>query len=210
MIEEYKTLGQQGKAEVVIEKSRFIGFSAPVSSEEDAFEFIKKIKNMHNDATHNVSAYMIGMGNEIQRYNDDGEPTGTAGLPILEVMKKENLRNSVIVVTRYFGGIKLGAGGLIRAYTKGAKIAIEAGQVIVKRLHTVFQVSIDYSLLGKVQNEILQNGYCFKEITYDHLVHFFVYVPKSRQEVFKKQITEWTNARLDIVEEGEEFLIVAS
>ena len=129
---EYKTLAKAGSDEIIIEKSRFIGYCAPVSSEEEALEFIEKIKKKHYDATHNVFAYVVGLDNNIQRYNDDGEPSGTAGVPILEVIKKEDLRNVVIVVTRYFGGIKLGTGGLIRAYTKGAKIALDAGIIIKK------------------------------------------------------------------------------
>ena len=130
---EYKTLAKAGSDEIIIEKSRFIGYCAPVSSEEEALEFIEKIKKKHYDATHNVFAYVVGLDNNIQRYNDDGEPSGTAGVPILEVIKKEDLRNVVIVVTRYFGGIKLGTGGLIRAYTKGAKIALDAGIIIKKK-----------------------------------------------------------------------------
>jgi uncharacterized YigZ family protein len=124
LVDEYKTLLKAGNDEIIIERSRFIGYAAPVSSEEEAMEFIDKIKNQHKDATHNVTAYVVGLHNEVQRYNDDGEPAGTAGVPILEVLKKEDLRNTVVVVTRYFGGIKLGAGGLIRAYTRGAKIAV--------------------------------------------------------------------------------------
>ncbi|KJS22026.1 MAG: hypothetical protein VR72_08045 [Clostridiaceae bacterium BRH_c20a] len=208
MIDEYRTLYQPGKSEISIEKSRFIGYSAPISSEEEAIQFIDKIKAKHKDATHNTSAYVFGLQNEIQRYNDDGEPSGTAGIPILEVIKKENLRNIVIVVTRFFGGIKLGAGGLIRAYTKGAKIAVDAGQVISKRLHNIIQVDIDYTLLGKVQNEILQNNYLTKEIKYDQSVHLFIYVPINKQGIFKKQLTEWTNAKCEITKGGTDYLTV--
>jgi len=206
MTDQYKTLLQPGIGEIIIEKSRFIGYSSPVSSEEEAVKFIEEIKAKHNDATHNVSAYVIGLANEIQIYNDDGEPSGTAGVPILEVIKKEDLRNIVIVVTRYFGGIKLGAGGLIRAYTKGAKIAIDAGQVIYKSLHKIIEAVIDYPLLGKVQNEILQNGYLIKESKYDCLVHLFIYVPTYKRDVFNKQLIEWTNARCEIIEYEDQFL----
>ncbi|MFZ5945426.1 MAG: YigZ family protein [Bacillota bacterium] len=208
MINEYKTLLQPGVAEIYIEKSRFIGYSAPVASEQEAVAFIGEIKARHNDAAHNVPAYVIGMGNEIQRYSDDGEPSGTAGIPILEVIKKEDLRNVVIIVTRYFGGIKLGTGGLIRAYTKGAKIAVDAAPIITKRLHKLFQVEIEYTLLGKVQNEIIQSEYIIKEVKYDHLVHFFVYVPLFKEKLFQKQLIELTNARCEMAEEGLEYLIV--
>ncbi|NLT95182.1 MAG: YigZ family protein [Clostridia bacterium] len=203
---EYKTLLKPGEEEIVIEKSRFIGYASPVNSEEEALEFIEKIKSRHKDATHNVTAYVVGLHNEIQRYNDDGEPAGTAGVPILEVIKKEDLRNTVIVVTRYFGGIKLGAGGLIRAYTRGAKIAVEAAQVVHKRLNKIFEVVISYTLLGKVQNEIIQNGYLINEIKYDTLVRLFVFVPINKEEQFRKQVMDWTFAKCEINEIGSRYL----
>ncbi|NLW25121.1 MAG: YigZ family protein [Clostridia bacterium] len=205
---EYKTLAKAGSDEIIIEKSRFIGYCAPVSSEEEALEFIEKIKKKHYDATHNVFAYVVGLDNNIQRYNDDGEPSGTAGVPILEVIKKEDLRNVVIVVTRYFGGIKLGTGGLIRAYTKGAKIALDAGIIIKKKLHKIFELEIAYTLLGKVENELNQHGYTIKEIIYDELVHIFIYVPIDEGERFIKHITQWTNARFKIAEKDTQYLTI--
>lgn len=207
MVNEYRTLLKPGMAEIVIEKSKFIGYSAPVSSEEEAQNFIEEIKTRHKDATHNVPAYIIGLRGEIQRYSDDGEPAGTAGIPVLEVLKKEGLRNVAVVITRYFGGIKLGAGGLVRAYTKGTKVALEAGKIITKRRYQITQVTTDYTLLGKLQNEILQNGYFIKEIQYDHLVHLFVYVKIEQIDMFKSQLTEWTNAKCQIVEKDQEYLL---
>ena len=123
-----------------------------------------------------MPAYVIGENNEIQRYNDDKEPSGTAGLPVLEVIRKEDLKNVVVVVTRYFGGTKLGTGGLVRAYTRGAKIALKAAKIVTKKLHKLVIVTVDYTMLGKVQNEILQNGYLIKETKYKDMVHFYVYV----------------------------------
>src|SRR5699024_4890875 len=120
--------------EIIINKSRFIGYASPVESEKSAQEFIDTIKQKHKDATHNVFAYIIGQNKNIQRYSDDGEPSGTAGIPILEMMKKEDLTDTVIVVTRYFGGIKLGAGGLVRAYIKGAKCGLESANIVEKVL----------------------------------------------------------------------------
>ncbi len=208
MTNKYKTLLKSGKAEIVIDKSLFIGYSSPVSSEEEAIKFIEEIKNNHKDATHNVSAYTVGLNNEIQRYSDDGEPMGTAGIPVLELIKKEDLRNVVIVVTRYFGGIKLGGGGLIRAYTKGAKIAVDAGKIITKERHRILVTEIDYSLLGKVQNEILQKGYNIKEIKYGQLVHLYIYVPMKKLETIRKELIELTSGNCKIGEIGEEFLTV--
>lgn len=152
MEERYKTIHKKGKDEITINKSRFIGHVLPISSEEDALDFLNEIKSIYKDAAHNVYGYVFGKNNNIQRYSDDGEPQGTAGIPILEVIKKEDLRNVAVVVTRYFGGIKLGAGGLIRAYTKSAKIAIESGIIVEKVLHRKLVIKIDYSIYGKVEN----------------------------------------------------------
>ncbi len=206
MVEEYRTILNSGEDEIIIEKSKFIGYTAPISTEEEALEFIKALKTKHWDANHNVHAYVVGYKNEIQRYSDDGEPSGTAGIPVLEVIKKENLRNVVVVVTRYFGGIKLGAGGLVRAYTKGAKIGLEAGQMITKRMYRLIEVKVDYTLLGKLQNEILQQDYFIKETIYEDAVNFLIYVKNNEVEKFKEQITNWTNARGHIIEGEDEYL----
>ena len=207
MLKEYKTLLSYGKNEIVIEKSKFIGHATPIESEEEAIVFIEKIRTKYWNATHNVPAYIVGENNEIQRYGDDKEPSGTAGVPVLEVIKREDLRNVAVVVTRYFGGIKLGTGGLVRAYTKGAKIALEAAKIITKKLHRLIIVTIDYTMSGKVQNEILQNGYLIKEIEYDDAVHFYVYAEIDFLDRFKSQITEWTSGRCNLDFAGDEYLI---
>ncbi len=206
MLKKYKTLLSYGKDEIVIEKSKFIGHATPVESEKEAIAFIEKIKTEHWNATHNVPAYIVGENNEIQRYSDDREPSGTAGVPVLEVIKRENLRDVVIVVTRYFGGIKLGTGGLVRAYTRGAKIALQAAKIITKKLHKLIIATVDYTISGKVQNEILQNGYLIKETKYDDAVHFYVYVEVIFSDRFKSQITEWTSGRCNLNFVGEEYL----
>ncbi|MBM7613546.1 YigZ family protein [Alkaliphilus hydrothermalis] len=206
MIAEYKTIKNDGEDEIMIEKSRFIGYAMPIEKEEDALVFIKEIKTKHKDATHNVHAYVVGYNNEIQRYNDDGEPSGTAGMPVLEVIKKEDLRNVVVVVTRYYGGIKLGAGGLVRAYTKGAKIGLEAGQMVTKRKYQLLEVKVDYTLLGKLQNEILQKSFTIKDTIYEDAVNFLIYVKKEEVENFKELVVEWTNSRCQIIEGEVEYL----
>ena len=202
----YKTIYKTAVDEMIIEKSRFIGSASPVNSEAEALEFIKAIKLRYGDANHNVYAYVIGLNNEVQRYNDDGEPSGTGGIPMLEVLKKEGIRNAVVVVTRYFGGIKLGAGGLVRAYTKGCKIALGAATIISKIYFQRIHLRIDYSLLGKVQNEISHSDYHIKEIQYDDAVHFFIYVKIEDFENFKKSVVEWTNGNC-YVEEMEELYL---
>ena len=162
----YKTLHKFGVDEYIVEKSTFIGYAKPIKTEEEAIEFINEIKKKHKDATHNVWAYTIGENMNIQRYSDDGEPQGTAGIPTLEVIKKEDLRDVVVVVTRYFGGIKLGAGGLVRAYTKGAKVGIEAGIVIEKVKYSEVKIKIEYTQLGRIQNEIMNLGFKVKDTIY--------------------------------------------
>ncbi|TVY09752.1 YigZ family protein [Paenibacillus cremeus] len=154
MLTQYRTVKAFGSAEIVIKKSRFIGFAKPVVSEEEAIQFIEGIKKEHWSATHNCSAYMIGERDEIQKASDDGEPSGTAGKPILEVIKNQGLKNVAVVVTRYFGGIMLGAGGLIRAYTDGAVVGLAAAEQVYKVLHREVLVEIDYTWLGKVENEL--------------------------------------------------------
>lgn len=206
MLNEYRTLYKSGCDEVIIDKSRFIGYAKPVVTEEEAIQFINEIKAKHKDATHNVPAYIIGDNNEIQRCSDDGEPSGTAGLPVLEVIRKEELKNVVIVVTRYFGGIKLGAGGLVRAYTKAARIGLEAGKIVTKRAYKKFHIKVNYTLLGKVQNEILQSRYLLKDIIYEDMVHFYVYVKIHEEPLFFNDIEDWTNARCEIEELTQEYL----
>ena len=147
----YRTIYTYGEEETIINKSRFIGYAMPIETEEEALEFIEKIKTKHRDATHNVYAYVLGKDSNAQRFSDDGEPSGTAGIPVLEVIKKENLRNVVVVVTRYFGGIKLGTGGLIRAYTRGAKIGLDAGTIVDMVLHSRIKIRIDYTLYGRIE-----------------------------------------------------------
>ncbi len=202
----YKTVHKFGKDEIVINKSRFIGYSMPIESEEDALEFIDKIKTKHRDATHNVYAYVVGESNNIQKFSDDGEPSGTAGIPALEVIKKEDLRNVVVVVTRYFGGIKLGAGGLIRAYTKGAKIGLEAGIIVEKVLHHKIKIRINYSLYGMVENFLNTQGYIVDDIKYDDAVNIYVYVKFSDVERFINTIRDMTSGNVEIEEVGKEHL----
>jgi uncharacterized YigZ family protein len=154
MLTEYFTVREYGSAEIMIRRSRFIGHATPVASEQEAIEFIERIKKEHSSATHNCSAYLFGERDEFQKQSDDGEPSGTAGKPILEVIKHQGLKNIAVVVTRYFGGIMLGAGGLIRAYTDGAVAGIEAAAVIQQLLHQEVKLHIDYTWLGKIENEL--------------------------------------------------------
>ena len=196
----YKTLHSFGTDEYIVEKSTFIGYAKPIKSEEEAVEFINEIKKKHKDATHNVWAYTVGETMNIQRYSEDGEPQWTAGIPTLEVIKKEDLRDVVVVVTRYFGGIKLGAGGLVRAYTKGAKVGIEAAQIIQKVKYKEISVTIDYNQIGKVQNEIMNMGYKIKDTLYTDKVEIIVYSREEEAELLKSKMIDITSGTAEIGE----------
>ena len=202
----YKTLHKIVVDEYIVEKSTFIGYAKPIKTEEEAIEFINEIKKKHKDATHNVWAYTIGENMNIQRYSDDGEPQGTAGIPTLEVIKKEDLRDVVVVVTRYFGGIKLGAGGLVRAYTKGAKVGIEAGIVIEKVKYSEVKIKIEYTQLGRIQNEIMNLGFKVKDTIYSEDVELIVYVRNEEAKSSMDRIIDITSGTAD-VSLGEEYYL---
>lgn len=207
MLERYKTVRGAGDKEIVIKKSRFIGYIKPVETEEDAIAFIEEIKKKHWNATHNCSAYMIGERDEIQRQSDDGEPSGTAGKPILEVIKNQNLKNVAIVVTRYFGGILLGAGGLIRAYTDGAVAAIEAGEVIIRVLHKEIFVELDYTWLGKVENELRGREIRTGETSFTDKVTLCCLPLKQEAETFRNWMIDLTGGQA-VLTEGEEVYFI--
>ncbi|AXH98386.1 YigZ family protein [Sporosarcina sp. PTS2304] len=202
----YKTVQLYGESEFVVQKSRFLSFVKRAETEQEAIDFIQEIKKDHHTATHNCSAYIIGEHDQIQKANDDGEPSGTAGVPMLEVLKKQQLKDTVIVVTRYFGGIKLGGGGLIRAYGKAASEGVAATGIVERRLHVLTKVMIDYTWLGKVENEIRQSIYPLQEITYEQDVELFLFVPVEEQSVFHEWIMELTNGQAVVTEVQHEFL----
>lgn len=153
----YKTIRREAQAEIVIEKSRFIGHVFPITDEAQAQAQIEKIKKQHWQAAHNVPVYLLGERYSVQRYSDDGEPSGTAGLPVLEMLKQEGITDLCIVITRYFGGVKLGTGGLVRAYTESAKAVLaEAGLVTVDHYDHVV-LSYDYTLQGKIVHLLSQS-----------------------------------------------------
>ncbi|MDM5210227.1 YigZ family protein [Peribacillus sp. NJ4] len=201
MLTQYLTVAGRGEHEIIIEKSRFISHIARVETEEAAQAFIQEIKKKHKDATHNCSAYMIGEQNQIQKALDDGEPSGTAGVPILEVLKKKELKDTAVVVTRYFGGIKLGAGGLIRAYSKATSEGINTTGVVIRKLMRVISTTVDYTWLGKLENELRSSIYQIKEIQYLDQVNILVYVEETQKEAYTAWITELTNGQGQITED---------
>ncbi len=205
----YKTIFDYGEAEDIISKSRFIGYAKPVESEDEAAEFVEMIKKKHKDATHNVPVYLIGEKFEVQRYSDDGEPSGTAGVPVLSMLKNEGITNLAIVVTRYFGGIKLGTGGLVRAYTHAAKLAVEAAQVVEKRIYKEVHVKLDYTLHGKFQNFLMNHdNYLIKETEYLDIVNTIVFIEPAEYETFSAQVVDMTNGKAEISEHEEIYLTI--
>ncbi|MDR7240890.1 YigZ family protein [Neobacillus drentensis] len=198
MLPRYHTVKKTGEHEIIIQKSRFIAHIKRTESEGEAQEFIQTLKKKYWDASHNCSAYLIGEHDQIQKANDDGEPSGTAGVPILEVLKKRKLKDTVVVVTRYFGGIKLGAGGLIRAYGKAASEGLDAVGIVERILMRVCHVKIDYSWLGKIENELRSSIYILKGIQYQENVEIEVFVEEEMQQVFTEWMIELTNGQAEI------------
>lgn len=206
MLSDYLTVKQTGQHEIVIEKSRFIAHIARAKTEDEAIQFIQSIKKEHNSATHNCSAYLIGETDNIQKANDDGEPSGTAGVPMLEVLKKRELKDTVAVVTRYFGGIKLGAGGLIRAYGKAVSESLNHIGVVERQLQQIVHITVDYTLLGKMENELRNSVFPIKEMNYLDKVEIQMYVPIDKAASFKEWIIDLSNAQSEIVFGGKAYL----
>ncbi len=203
MLPRYHTVKQAGEHEIIIQKSRFIAHIKRTESEIEAQEFIQGLKKKYWDASHNCSAYMIGENDQIQKANDDGEPSGTAGVPILEVLKKRKLKDTAVVVTRYFGGIKLGAGGLIRAYGKATSEGLDAVGIVERRLMRVCHVKIDYSSLGKIEKELrASSDYQVKKIHYLEMVEVETYVEDNAVQTFMDWMIELTNGQCTM-EKGE-------
>ncbi|WNF36624.1 YigZ family protein [Bacillaceae bacterium IKA-2] len=206
MLSAYFTVKGYGEHEIVIQKSRFIAYIDRVTTEAAAQAFIEKIKKKHRDASHNCSAYMIGETNHIQKANDDGEPSGTAGVPMLEVLKKRELKDTVVVITRYFGGIKLGAGGLIRAYGSATSEGLNATGIVERKLMQIFEVTVDYTWLGKLENEIRSSPYLIKQINYLEQVVLEIYATSGEEELFISWMNNLTNGQAEILAGEQDYL----
>ena len=193
-MQEYKTVEKEASDFFIEKKSKFIGYAKLVKTQEDALEFISKIKSKHWDATHNVYAYVL-RENNIQRYSDDGEPSGTAGVPVLDVMLKESLVDVCVVATRYFGGTLLGAGGLVRAYSHTSKIALEAAGIITMAQCSVMRAEVDYSFYDRL-NILLSD---FSAVILDTSFSDKVCVEFS----VKENIVDSLNAKLIDVSNGK-------
>lgn len=200
---EYFVPSGRGESEYDEKRSRFLGYVMPVGSEDEAREFINSIKKKNYDARHNCWCYIIRGGAE--RYSDDGEPQGTAGIPMLEVFRKEEVSNVVCVVTRYFGGVLLGAGGLLRAYTRAAKEALDDAGISVVRKRLEFSLSCSYSSADRLRNFIPSAGGTVTGMDYGESVQIRVSVPERLQDDFPAQIYDYTSGAITAVLSGECF-----
>lgn len=194
-MQNFRTIKTEGSHEMDIKKSRFICHLKRTETETAASAFIESIKKEHWKANHNCSAYILGERQEIQRAHDDGEPSGTAGVPMLELLKKRNLNNVTAVVTRYFGGTKLGAGGLIRAYGGAVNDALSKIGIVERQLHQFINVTVSYPMSGKLENQLRQSDYLLQDISYTDQVGFNCVIPIESEELFKQSVTEWTNGQ---------------
>lgn len=198
MKEAYFTIYQNGEHQIEIKKSKFICHLFRIENEEQAKEYIAKIKKEHYKANHNCSAYMLGENFEIQRSSDDGEPSGTAGVPMLEVLKKNQLQNTLAIVTRYFGGIKLGAGGLIRAYSTSVSEALKEIGIVQGKLQQLLDITIDYHQLGKLQNYLENEQIAIQEIDYLEQITVKVAIDINQCESFQNALIDLFNNQLSI------------
>lgn len=198
MTASFNTILNSDSEEIIVNKSRFIGYSFPVVNVEEATVYIQEIKTKHRDASHNVFAYIIGDKSNIQRYSDDGEPSGTAGIPMLNYLKSMELTNMLVVVTRYFGGIKLGTGGLARAYSKCAKIVVEKSRIVEARKYSCFMVTLEYALIGKIDNYLKNSGLYVSKREYLENVNIELIVESDRLENVKTELRDLTSDKIDI------------
>ncbi len=189
----YKTVLEPAQAEFVEKKSRFIGHIAPVSSEEEALAFIQEKKSKYWDATHNVYAYILREGG-VKRFSDDGEPQGTAGIPSLDVLQKAGITDVVTVVTRYFGGTLLGAGGLVRAYSHGVKVALDAAHIMNMRVCCQVELETDYSLYGKITYILPKYPLVVEDTQFGVAVKIILTIAADWYDRFKRELDDLTNA----------------
>ena len=202
-MDEYLVPTDFGENEFIEKKSRFIGRVWPVETEEEALEKIQQMKKQHYDATHNCWAYIIRDG--AMRFSDDGEPGGTAGNPMMQVLQREQIYNVVCVVTRYFGGVLLGAGGLVRAYTKGAKIAIDAAGKSMKRVWTVLYLPCPYTFYDRVKLEIAAFEGVIRDTQFAAEVEMEVLVAQGKTQGFLERLTDMTSGTVEAMEIGQEY-----
>ena len=206
-MEEYKTVEREASDYFIEKKSKFIGYVKPVKTSEEATQFINSIKSKHWDATHNVYAYVL-KENNIQRYSDDGEPSGTAGVPVLDVLLKENLVDVCVVATRYFGGTLLGAGGLVRAYSHTSKIAVDAGGIITMAECSVLSVKVDYSFYDRMNILLKDFGANVTDTQFADNIEIKFSIKEDRQRALEDKLTDISNGRYLLTYLGSELSLI--
>ena len=203
---DYKTVKIESSDEFTEKRSRFIGYVRPVKTEAEATEFINSIRSKHWDARHNVYAYSLREGN-IKRYSDDGEPSGTAGMPVLDVITKNEVYDVCVVVTRYFGGVLLGTGGLVRAYSQGSKIALEAGQVVLMQNCLVCSLTCSYNQYGKISSLIPDNGGVIDDSVFETDVKLSFHIKPVGLPALNKKLADLTSGEVQAVSDSEQYFM---
>lgn len=203
-MESYKTVKQRSEEVFIEKRSKFIGYCFPVTKEEEALGILNELRARHWDATHNVYAYILREGN-IMRYSDDGEPQGTAGMPVLDVLRKSNITDVLVVVTRYFGGILLGGGGLVRAYSHSASIAVKAAKIVTMKECLLYNLRVDYNRYTKAESYITDNGGAIDETTFDDAVNIEFHIEPENIEKLKKSMADLTGGKAQFTEIGADY-----
>ena len=201
----YKTVERESETLIIEKKSKFISHVMPVDNETDALEYLNKIRSEYPDATHNVYAYVIDENN-IFRYSDDGEPGGTAGMPVLDTIRNMGLVDVIVIVTRYFGGTLLGTGGLVRAYSASAKEGLCESGIITRIMCDIISVKTEYDMVGKLQYHFANKGYTITDTVYENDVTFFVASPKSDTDRLIAELVEVTNGRVTTENIAEQYI----
>ena len=207
MAKDYKTVLENASDEFVEKRSRFIGYCKPVKTEQEAIDFIKEKRSEHWNATHNVYAYSLREGN-IKRYSDDGEPSGTAGMPVLDVIVKNEIFDVVVVVTRYFGGVLLGTGGLVRAYSHGSKIAVEAAKPVIMQNCLVCEARCAYNQYGKVSSLIIGVGAAIDDTVYESDVLVKFHIKPDLLGTLNKKLADATSGEVTVEQKDEQYFAV--
>ena len=202
---QYITVQKRGSDEFVINRSRFIGYACPCSSEEDALSFLREIRDRHHDATHHCYAYIIGTNSGIMRYSDDGEPGGTAGLPIIEVMRSQQIVNCCVVVVRYFGGTLLGTGGLVRSYTQGCKCALRAAGIVRMERTLHYLCDVPYSCWDSVLHNTEKMPVRIANVEFGVSVTFMMAVRAADSDEILETMSNITSRKIDIIPADESF-----
>lgn len=207
MAKDYKTVLENASDEFVEKRSRFIGYCKPVKTEQEAIDFINEKRSEHWNATHNVYAYSLREGN-IKRYSDDGEPSGTAGMPVLDVIVKNEIFDVVVVVTRYFGGVLLGTGGLVHAYSHGSKIAVEAAKPVIMQNCLVCEARCAYNQYGKVSSLIIGVGAAIDDTVYESDVLVKFHIKPDLLGTLNKKLADATSGEVTVEQKDEQYFVV--